>query len=131
MEFTNTMNRAWEEGRIDSATWREAVEKLLLMLAPIAPHISEELWERTGHPYSIHNQLFPRWDEALAAAEVITLVVQVDGKVRDRLQVPADISEEEARRLALESPRVKAHLNNRKVVRLVYVPGKLVNVVTR
>ncbi len=131
MEFSNHLNRAWSEGSLDAATWRECVEKLLLMLAPFAPHLAEELWERTGHPYSIHNQRFPSWDETLAAEEVITLVVQVDGKVRDKIEVPVTISEDEAKRLAMESPRVKTHLNGKQVARLVYVPGRLVNVVTR
>jgi leucyl-tRNA synthetase len=131
MELSNRLNHTWEQKDVDEATWRESTEKFLLMLAPFAPHLSEELWERTGHSYSVHRQPFPTWDDALAAEETITLVVQVDGKVRDKLEVPASIQEAEARRLALESPRVKAHLNGKRVARLVYVPGKLVNVVTR
>jgi leucyl-tRNA synthetase len=129
MELTNAMARAWEQGGVDSATWREAVEKVLPRLAPRAPHISEERWERTGHAYSIHQQRLPQWDEALAADEVITLVVQVNGRVRDRLQAPADISEEEAKRLALASERVQGFTQGKRVERVVYVPGKLVSVV--
>ena len=135
MELSNALNRVWpnseNERGVDSATWRECVEKFLLMLAPFAPHVAEELWERTGHPYSIHSQLFPKWDEGLAAEEEITLVVQVNGRLRDKLQVPAGISEEEAKRLALESPMVQRHINNKQVDRTVYVPGRLVNVVVR
>ena len=131
MEFSNELNRVWNEDGVDSSTWRECVQKFLLMLAPLAPHIAEELWERAGHPYSIHNQTFPQWDEELAAEEVITLVVQVNGRLRDKLLVPVDISEEEANRLALASPRVKAHINNKRVDRTVYVPGRLVNVVVK
>ena len=131
MEFSNELNRVWNEGSLDPATWTECVEKFLLMLAPFAPHIAEELWERTGKRYSIHNQLFPKWDEALAAEEVITLVVQVNGRLRDKLQVPAGIAEEEAKRLALASPRVQSYINNKQVGRTVYVPGRLVNVVLK
>jgi leucyl-tRNA synthetase len=131
MELTNAMARAWEQGGVDGATWREGVQSLLLLLAPIAPHITEELWERTCHPYSIHQQPLPTWDEALAADEVITLVVQVNGKVRDRLQAPADISEEEAKRLALASERVRSFTQGKRVERVVYVPGRLVSVVVR
>ena len=131
MELSNELNRVWNEGGIDSTTWRECIEKFLLMLAPFAPHIAEELWERTGRPYSIHSQPFPEWDEALAAGEEITLVVQVNGKLRDKLQVAVDIDEEEAKRLALASPRVKAHISNKRVERTIYVPGRLVNVVVR
>jgi leucyl-tRNA synthetase len=129
MELTNYLGRAWDDEGVDSATWRDAIEKLLLLLAPIAPHITEELWERTGHAYSIHSQLLPQWDEELARDEEITLVVQVNGRVRDRIQVPADIGEEEAKRLALESRRVQPHLDGKEIRQVVYVPGRLVNVV--
>ena len=131
MEFSNHLNRVWSEASVDPDTWRECTEKFLLLLAPIAPHISEELWERAGHPYSIHQQPFPKWDDDLAAEETITLVVQVNGKVRDRLEVPADIEEEAAQQLAMESPRVKSYTEGKSVVKTVYVPGRLVNVVVR
>ena len=131
MEMTNHMGRAWDEGGIDAGCWRDAVEKLLLLLAPIAPHVTEELWERTGRPYSIHSQSLPSWDEELARDEEITLVVQVNGRVRDRIQAPASIEEEEARQLAMESARVRPYLEGTEVRQVVYVPGRLVNVVVR
>ena len=128
MEFTNHLSRVWEERSVDSGTWTEAIKTLLLLLAPTAPHVTEELWALKGYPYSIHNQTFPEWDEALATEDEITLVVQVNGKVRDRVTVPASISEEEAKELALGSERIKAFMKNgpRKVI---YVPGRLVNIV--
>ena len=129
MELTNHMGRAWDDGGVDSASWRDAVEKLLLLLAPIAPHVTEELWERTGHAYSIHNQSIPQWDEDLARDDEITLVVQVNGRVRDRIQAPASIAEEEARTLAMESSRVQPYLEGAEVKQVIYVPGRLVNVV--
>ena len=129
MEFTNTLNAAWEAKRVDTATWDHAVDTLLVLLAPSAPHVTEELWERRGNPYSIHNKSVPTWDPELAADEQITLVVQVNGKVRDKITVPADISEEDAKRLAVESPRVQPYLDGKQVRQLVYVPGRLVNVV--
>ena len=101
------------------------------MLAPFAPHLAEELWERNGYSYSVHHQLFPKWDEVMAAEEQITLVIQVNGRLRDKLQVLPDISEDEAKRLALDSPRVKVHTDNKEVRRTVYVPGRLVNFVVR
>ena len=131
MELSNELNGAWSEGNLDAATWQECIEKFLLMLAPFAPHISEELWERTGHPYSIHDQSFPEWNEEMAAEEEITLVLQVNGKLRDKLQVPAGIGEEDATAKALASPKVQAYINDREVARTVYVPGRLVNVVLR
>ena len=131
MELSNRMGKSWTEGSVDSATWKECMEKFLLMMAPFAPHLAEELWERTGHEYSIHNQRFPQWDDKMASEEEITLVVQVNGKLRDRLQVPVDISEEEAKSLALASPKVQLHVDDKRVDRTIYVPGRLVNVVVK
>ena len=131
MELTNSMNHAWEGGRIDSCTWSDAVEKVLLMMAPVAPHVAEELWERTGHAYSIHSQPLPQWDPELAADEMITLVVQVNGRLRDRIEAPVSITEAEASKLALASKRVLPHIEGKEIARVVYVPGKLVNIVAR
>ncbi|MBI4337551.1 MAG: leucine--tRNA ligase, partial [Chloroflexi bacterium] len=130
MELSNTLQDAWEQGRVTAEAWNDAIEKFLLMMAPLAPHLAEELWERTGRPYSIHTLLYPKWDDALTAEEQITLVVQVNGRVRDRLQVPAGIGEEEAKRVALESANVRRHLDNKQVAQVIYVAGRLVNVVT-
>ena len=129
MEFANHLSKVWAEASVDSATWRESVKNFLLMLAPIAPHIAEELWERTGHEYSIHQQLFPKWDDQLAAEDTITLVVQVNGKVRDRIEVPVDIDQSAAQELALSSPKVKPYIEGKTVNKAIYVPGRLVNVV--
>ena len=129
MELTNHLNRVWAEESIEPDLWRECVRKLLLMLASMAPHLTEELWERNGYEYSIHQQDFPSWDEELAADEVFTLVVQVNGKVRDKLEVPVGIPESEAQQLALSSPRVQTFLDGKSVNKTVYVPGRLVNVV--
>jgi leucyl-tRNA synthetase len=108
---------------------REAAQTLTLLLAPFAPHLAEELWERLGGSYSVHQQRWPQWDEASISAETVTLVIQVNGKVRDRIEVPADIDEASARALALESEAVQRHLDGRQSRRLIVVPGKLVNVV--
>ena len=133
MELANHLSRVWNDRAndrsVDAATWRECVSTMLLLLAPLAPHLAEELWERAGHGYSIHQQAFPAWDDALAAEEEITLVAQVNGRLRDRLNVPADISEADAKAAALGSPRVLAHIEGKPVRNVVYVPGRLVNVV--
>jgi leucyl-tRNA synthetase len=131
MELSNHLNKVWADGSVDSNVWRECVEKFLLVLAPIAPHISEEMWERMGHPYSIHQQSFPSWDEDLAAEDTVTLVVQVNGKVRDRLEVPVDIEEQAAQELALASPRIRSYTEGKAVSKAIYVPGRLVNLVVR
>ena len=131
MELSNTLSQAWEARSVDAATWAGAIERLLLMLAPMAPHLSEELWERTGRAYSVHQQSWPEWDAELAADEVITLVVQVNGRLRDRIEVPADVGEEDAKEVALASERVQAHTAGKDIAKVIYVPGRLVNIVAR
>ena len=129
MELTNHLNKVWADSSVDSKTWDGCTEKLLLMLAPMAPHMTEELWEMKGHPYSIHQQDFPTWDDDLAAEDVITLVIQVNGKVRDKIEVSANIEESEAQALAMASPKIQGFVAGKSVVKSVYVPGRLVNVV--
>jgi leucyl-tRNA synthetase len=129
MEFVNYLHRA-REAAAGTEAWDAAVRTLLLLLAPVAPHITEELWERRGGPYSVHEQPWPAHDEALARAEMITLVLQVDGKVRDRIQVSADLSETESRELALRNEKVRKFMNGRPAADVVVVPGRLVNIVT-
>ena len=129
MEFSNTLNQAWQAGEVDANVWRESIRGLVLMMAPITPFLSEELWSQVGGGYSVHQQPWPEWDEDLAADEMITLVVQVNGRLRDRIEVPADVSEEDARSVALASDRVKQFTDGKTVRRVIYVPGRLVNVV--
>ncbi len=129
MEMTNGLTKARDAGPVQREAWNEAIEALLLMLAPLAPHIAEELWERSGRPYSVHTQAWPEWDADLAREDEVTLVVQVNGKVRDRIQVPANIDQARAKELALESAGVQKHLDGKTLQRVVYVPGKLVNIV--
>jgi leucyl-tRNA synthetase len=130
MELTNAIVREREAGMGGSRAYAEAVDTLLLLLAPVAPHTAEELWQRRGHPYSIHQQPWPVADAAIAAAETIELPVQVDGKLRDRLVVTPDTPAEEIERMALESEHVQRYLAGRAPMRVIQIPGKLVNVVT-
>jgi leucyl-tRNA synthetase len=129
MELTHALAQARESGRPGSSEFRQAVEGLLLLLAPVAPHAAEELWHRLGKPYSIHRQPWPTFDPAALSVDEITLVIQVNGKVRDRIQVPADLSEDEAKRRALASEAVQKHLAGREPHKVVVVAGRLVNVV--
>ena len=130
MELVNALTAAREAGISQSDAYVEAVDTLLLLVAPIAPHVAEELWERRGKPYSVHQQPWPVADDALAAADMIELPVQVDGKLRDRLIVAADTPSEEIERLAMASKRVQSYLAGRAPLRVIQIPGKLVNVVT-
>jgi leucyl-tRNA synthetase len=100
-------------------------------MAPAAPHIAEELWERTGHAYSVHQQSWPQANADLAKSETFTLVVQVNGKVRDKFDVSVDISETEAKEMALASPRVQSQVEGKTIDRVLFVPRRLVNIVVR
>ncbi len=129
MEFANGLSRARESGPVDAAAWGEAIEALIKLTAPSAPHIAEELWERRGGAYSVHTSAWPAWDAAYVVEETVTLVVQVNGKVRDRIDVPAGIDEAAARELALASDNVRAHVDGQSIRKVVYVPGRLINLV--
>ncbi|NMD31115.1 MAG: leucine--tRNA ligase [Chloroflexi bacterium] len=129
MELLNEMAKAKAAGMGNQPAWDEAVEIYLKVLAPVCPHITEELWSRMGKPYSIHTQAWPVVDEDAAAQEEITLVVQVNGKVRDRITVPVDIPEADARAAALASETVQRFLEGKTPRQIVYVPGRLVNIV--
>jgi len=131
MEFTNNLSKIREAGNVSIENWKNAINSLLLMLAPSAPHTTEELWHRIGHKTSIHKADWPKWDEALAKEEEITLVVQVNGKLRDRISVPVAIDENEAKKVAQESDKVKVHLQGKVIANVIYVPGKLVNIVVK
>ncbi len=131
MSFTNYLVKAKATPLYGTPEWKDAIEKLLLLMAPLTPHIAEELWERIGGPYSIHQQRWPTWDEELTKEERITLIVQVNGKVRDRIEVEAGIGEEEAKKLALESRRVKKYIDGKEIKKVVFAAGKLVNIVVK
>jgi leucyl-tRNA synthetase len=131
MEFTNYLGKVQDGGTVAVSLWNEAIANLLLLLAPTAPHLTEELWEMTGHTYSIHNQSWPRWDEELAKEEEVTLVIQVNGKIRDKVTVPVSITEAEAKELALSSERIKAYVKDNNIAKIIYVPQRLVNIVIK
>jgi leucyl-tRNA synthetase len=129
MEFSNHLSKVKESKAVSGSLWRESISSFLLLLAPAAPHLAEELWSRTGHPYSIHNQPWPKYDEELAREEEITLVIQVNGKLRDKVLVPASIGEVEATELALGRDRVKAYICDKRLTKVIYVPKRIVNIV--
>jgi leucyl-tRNA synthetase len=129
MELRNQLSDARREASVSAAAWTEAIENCLLLLAPIAPHMAEELWERRGLPYSIHQQAWPIWSEEIAREDTITLVVQVNGKVRDKLEVPAGSADSDLQAWALESPRAREWLAGRTPRKVVVVRGQLVNIV--
>ncbi|MBI2846073.1 MAG: leucine--tRNA ligase [Chloroflexi bacterium] len=130
MELSNdAADHLQSSGR--TPAYEEAVEAMLKLLAPFAPHITEELWQKRVRKESIHLAPWPKWDPALAQEENFTLVIQVDGRVRDKIELARGISESEARKRALASPRVEKHISGRSITRVIYVAEKLLNIVTR
>jgi leucyl-tRNA synthetase len=136
MELTNTLSLTLQDegfrpapDAADGAALREAVDSLLVLLAPMAPFLTEELWEDTGHEGTIFHAAIPRHDPAALVRETFTLVVQVGGKLRARLEAPVGATEEAAVALALGDPNVAGHLGGKSPRKTIYVPGKLLNLV--
>ena len=110
-------------------TFDDAFRILLLMLSPMAPHIAHELWELRGYEGMPVSARWPEWDEGLVTQATVTMVIQVNGKVRDRIEVPADISSEEAENLALESEKIQAWVDDSNVKKVIALPPNIVNFV--
>ena len=134
-DLAQTIDAAWEaRGEISFSTQgpvREAVETVLLLLGPFCPHLAEELWSQLGHRESVFTRAWPVADPAALLRQEVTVVVQVDGKVRSRLVVDLNARESAVQELALGDERVRPWLAGRQVERVVVVPNRLVNVVTR
>jgi leucyl-tRNA synthetase len=136
MELTNLLMRYRGTAAAGSAAWDEAVRLLLLMLAPVAPHIAEELWARrlaaAGQEWSsIHQERWPAFDPSLVAADEVEIPVQVNGKLRDKVLVPAGLPETELEVIVMAQPKVRANLDGKQVVKVIHVGGRLVNIVVR
>lgn len=115
---------------ISGAQWREALETFCLLLAPIAPFITEEVWQAVlGHEQSVHRQSWPDYDAALLESDELTIAVQVNGRLRDTITVPADSDEQTLRDAALASPAVQRHVDGKAIRRTVVVPGRVINIV--
>ena len=130
MIVRNELKRA--HGSVGADVWSEAIRALLLIAAPAFPHLAEELWTNVlGRPYSVHQQRWPQYDDAVLAQSEVTVVVQVNGRVRDQLLVDAEAARDRSHmeKMALELPRVKQHIGQATVRKVVVVPGRLVNIV--
>ncbi|MBV8066436.1 MAG: class I tRNA ligase family protein, partial [Candidatus Eremiobacteraeota bacterium] len=127
-ELVNLMTAA-SSSQPASPAFNYAVRTLPILIAPFAPHIAEELWERLGHRTSVHLERYVEPDARALAVEAITLVVQVNGRVRARIPAPAGVSEDEALALALADPNVRGHLGGKELRKRIYVPDKLLNLV--
>ncbi|HZK18358.1 MAG TPA: class I tRNA ligase family protein, partial [Clostridia bacterium] len=110
---------------------REAIETLIVVLAPFAPHMAEELWLLTGHSESVHLQNWPDYDPLALIEDQITIVVQINGKVRERVTTPAGLGKDEMQRYILEQDTVQELVKDKNVNRIVVVPDRLVNIVVK
>jgi leucyl-tRNA synthetase len=108
---------------------RAVFESLVKLISPFAPHIAEELWQRLGNAETIFNAPWPEFDEAKAIEDTVTLVLQVNGKLRDKLDVPRGLTREALEQFARESTKVKQHMGGKQIQKVIVVPDKLVNVV--
>ena len=131
MELTNELLPLKDQPVARTREWREAIEKLVLMMAPSTPYVAEELWERLGNEYSVHLQSWPEFDDELTRDKTVDLVVQVNGKVRDRMTVDPTIEEAEALTRALALPRVQELIDGKSPAKVIFVPGRLLNIVVR
>ncbi|NLZ53896.1 MAG: leucine--tRNA ligase [Thermoanaerobacteraceae bacterium] len=130
MEMVNGLND-YKDSDISKDVIKEALENLLLLLSPFAPHITEELWHKIGHKDSIHLMAWPKYDVSALIEDEIEIVVQVNGKLRDRMRIPSQATEEEMREMALNSEKLLPFLEGKKIVRVIAVPKKLVNIVAK
>ena len=131
MTLTNAMGKAKSAGMVATNGWQEGVQKLLLLLAPITPHIADELWERRGFTGSVHQQPWPEYDAAALEQDTITVAVQVSGKRRGEVTVPKNADKDAVLSAAKIEPNVLRHLEGKEIVREIVVPGRLVNIVVK
>ena len=124
MTLRNVLREAIKTKQIGKSTWEFAMQTNALLMAPITPHVAEELWEKLGQPYSVHNQAFPMYDAEKAAEDVVSLVVMVNGKPRESVSVPAEIGEKEAIDIALASASVQRALNGAQPKKILFIAGR-------
>ena len=130
MEMVNGLYKIKESHGIDTSDeWRFALESLIQILAPFAPHITEELWHEMGHDDTVHVGHWPKWDEKYLKSDTMTIIVQVNGKLRAKLELPSDMDKQGVEAAALADENVQKFTNNKPPKKMVYVPGKLVNIV--
>ena len=131
MELVNEMYRYKEQGCVNEGLLGKAVKNLILILSPFVPHICEEMWEHIGQTESVTTMSWPEYDEDALVKESVEVVVQINGKVKEKMMVAADAGKSELEKIALENERIKALLDGKTVVKVVAVPGRLINIVVK
>ena len=130
MELVNEMYR-YKEGTVNPGLFGAAIKDLIIMLAPFVPHVTEEMWEHLGYEGSVHDQNWPEYDEKALVKDTVEIVVQVNGKIKEKLDIAGGLSREEMEKNAMENEKVKGLIEGKNVVKVIAVPGKLINIVVK
>ena len=130
MELVNEMYR-YKEGTINPGLYGAAIKDLIIMLAPFVPHVTEEMWEHLGYEGSVHDQSWPEYDEKALVKDTVEIVVQVNGKIKEKLDIAGGLSKEEMEKTVMENEKVKGLIEGKNVVKVIAVPGKLINIVVK
>lgn len=130
MELVNEMYR-YKEGTVNPGLFGAAIKDLIIMLAPFVPHVTEEMWEHLGYEGSVHDQNWPEYDEKALVKDTVEIVVQVNGKIKEKLDIAGGLSREEMEKTAMENEKVKGLIEGKNVEKVIAVPGKLINIVVK
>ena len=130
MELVNEMYR-YKEGTVNPGLFGAAIKDLIIMLAPFVPHVTEEMWEHLGYEGSVHDQNWPEYDEKALVKDTVEIVVQVNGKIKEKLDIAGGLSRDEMEKTAMENEKVKGLIEGKNVVKVIAVPGKLINIVVK
>ena len=131
MEYSNYLSKIKKEGSISNSDWQDSCKRLLIHLSPICPHITEEIWNILGNKNSIHLQNNPTFDEKLIEKDNFTLIVQINGKLRDQIEMTKNLSQEDVKTLVLSSEKVQKNIDNKTIIKEIYVKDKLYNLVVK
>ena len=130
MEMVNEMYR-YKEGDVNAGLYAAAIKNLIIILAPFVPHVTEEMWEHLGYGGSVHEQSWPEYDESALVKDTVEIVVQINGKIKEKINIAGDLSREEMEKIAMENDKVKGLTDGKNVVKVIAVPGKLINIVVK
>ena len=129
MELTNWINEKLNTKSINKVIWNDIKNKLIILLAPFAPHMAEELWYLQGYKYSVHNEKWPQWSLKHLELDTKTIIIQVNGKFRDKINVTSDLNESEIKEIALQRERVNQYISGKEIKKIIYIKDKLINCV--
>ena len=131
MELVNELYKYKERAEINEGLTASAIKTLILILAPFTPHICEEMWQHLGNPESLYHEQWPKYDESALVRDVVEVVVQINGKVKDRLSVASGMGKEELEKYCLQSEKINALVADKQIVKVITVPDKLLNIVIK